>query len=319
MFDHVAGDRAAGRAAVATPGAAGAQTVGGPEGVVQGVADRAGVTGDPTQQRVAVFHDGSRPPRAIRGAGLEMSQAEQGGHSVALLGDQPVDPSTDLLVQRVAGVQQAQVGGAYGGTQRVGDAGGGDRPQQPHVTQTTGGLLEVALQQERQLTVGLPTGFGDLPQAGQVPDRGAPPVIGGGADQRVGQRLVPHDQPGVEQPEGDLDVVLGHRERLGDGADGMVEPQARVPDRVPDRGGQLVRAGHPGVQQHQVEVAVRGTLPPTQAPDGQQCHPVPRRQQPPQKRVVRGGPPPPGRFPDPPGNADDLVDQEVRVAVIGGS
>jgi hypothetical protein len=179
------------------------------------------------------------------------------------------------------------------------------------------GLLEVTLQQEGQLAVGLPAGLGHLPQAGQVPDGGTPPVVGGGADQRVGQRPIAHHQAGVEQPEGDLDVVLRHRQRLGDGTHRVVEPKARVPDRVPDRGGHLVDAGHPGVQQNEVEVAIRGALPPTQPTDGEQRHPVPCREQAAQEHVVRRRPGASSSLSDPPGNADDLVDQEVRVTIGG--
>ena len=52
VLDHVPGDRATRGSPVPAPGAAGAQPVGGPEGVVEGVADRAGVPGDPAQQGV---------------------------------------------------------------------------------------------------------------------------------------------------------------------------------------------------------------------------------------------------------------------------
>ena len=93
---------------------------------------------------------------AVRPSARAAAQAEQRGR--AFLGDQPVDPAADLLVQGVAGVQQPQVGGADGGAQRVGDPGGGDGAQDADVAQPAGGLLEVALEQEGQLAVGLPSG-----------------------------------------------------------------------------------------------------------------------------------------------------------------
>ena len=89
-------------------------------------------------------------------------------------------------------------------------------------------------------------------------------------DEPCGQRRVAGDVPGVEQPERDLDVVVGDGQRLGQRADGVVQAQPGVPDRVPEAGGELVHAGHAGVQQDEVEVAVRGALPPAEAADGDQ-------------------------------------------------
>jgi hypothetical protein len=76
--------------------------------------------------------------------------------------------------------------------------------------------------------------------------------------------------PGVEQAEGDLDVVVGDRQRLGQRADGVVQAQPGVPDRIPEAGGELVHAGDAAVQQDEVEVAVRGALPPAETADGDQ-------------------------------------------------
>ncbi len=212
--------------------------------------DRTGVARDPAQHRVAVV------------------EVEQPGHRGPLLGDEPVDPPSDRHVQGVAGVQEPQVGGADHRAQRVGDPGVRDRPQDAHVAQAAAGLLEVALQQEGELAVGLPAGGRHFAQGGQVTHRRPPPLVHGAGDEAVGDRLVAGDVPGVEQTEGDLDVVVGDGQRLGQRADGVVQAQPGVPDRVPDAGGELVHAGDAAVQQDQVEVAVRGALPAAETADG---------------------------------------------------
>ena len=211
--------------------------------------DGAGVPGDAAQQAVAVL------------------EVEQLGDGVAFLGDEPVDAAAHRQVQGVPGVEQAQRGGANGGAHGVGDPGPADAAQDGEVAQAAGGLLEVALEQEGQFAVGGPARLGDLAELGHEPHGGAPPLVGGGGDQLAGQGLVAGDVPGVEQAECDLDVVVGDGERLGQGAHRVVESEAGVPDRVPDGRGDPVDAGHPVVQQHQVEVAVRGTVAASEAAD----------------------------------------------------
>lgn len=206
-----------------------------------------------------------------RGGWTAVVHAEQVGDRRALLRDEPVDPAADGEVQRVAGVEQPQVRGADGGAHRVGDAGPADAAQDGQVAQAAGGLLEVALQQERELAVRRPAGGGELLELRQQPYGGAPPLVGGGRDQLGGEALVAGDVPGVEQAERDLDVVVRDGERLRQGAHGVVEAQPRVPDRIPERGGDAIDAGRAVVQQHQVEVAVRCAVPAAEAADRDQA------------------------------------------------
>ena len=78
-------------------------------------------------------------------------------------------------------------------------------------------------------------------------------------------------------PEQRLEVVFGDGDGLLDGAHRVVEAEAAVPDRVPDRVGQLAQFGRaPVVQQHEVEVGVRGRFAAAEAADRDQREPVSR-------------------------------------------
>ena len=128
-------------------------------------------------------------PATRRSRASPSSRSSSSATAVALLGDQPVDPPADRCVQGVAGVEQAQVGGADGRAQRVGDAGGGDAAQHADVAQAAGGLLEVALEQEGQLAVGLPSGPSVTSRsAGSCRTAVRRHWSAAAADQRVGQR-----------------------------------------------------------------------------------------------------------------------------------
>jgi hypothetical protein len=121
--------------------------------------------------------------------------------------------------------------------------------------------------------VGGPAGGGKLLELREQAYGGAPPLVRGGGDQLGRERGVTGDVPGVQQAERDLDVVVGDRQRLGQGADGVVEAQPGVPDGVPEGGRDPVDAGRAVVQQHQVEVAVGGAVAPAQATDRDQADP----------------------------------------------
>jgi hypothetical protein len=198
---------------------------------------------------------------------------EKFGHGRAFLRDQPVHPSSDGQVQRVAGVEQAQVRGADRRSHGVGDAGPADATQDGDVAQAAGRLLEVALEQKRQLAVTGPAGRGDLLELREQAYRGAPPLVADSGDQLGREGGVAGDVPRVEQAQRDLDVVVRDRERLGQRPDRVVQAHLGVPDRIPQRGRDPVDPGRPVVQQHQVQVAVRRTVPPAEPADRDQADP----------------------------------------------
>ena len=132
-------------------------------------------------------------------------------------------------------VEQHVPGGGLHRTGRVDELRRGQRPQRVHVAQPAAGVLEVRLQQERQLAGGLPAGEGGLPQLRQPLAGVRPPGRVRGLPQQPGQRRVAGEVAQLEQAERGLEVAAADRHRLGDGADRVVQADPGVPDRVPDR------------------------------------------------------------------------------------
>src|SRR5690606_16651079 len=85
-----------------------------------------------------------------------------------------------------------------------------------------------------------------------------------------GQLPVTGHVPGLDQAQHGLQIVAGHRHRLLDRTDGVVEADGGVPDGVPDAVGDPADVGPAGVEQDEIEVAARGELAPPQAADGDQ-------------------------------------------------
>src|SRR6266571_1655646 len=223
-------------------------------GVVDRVRHRPGVLGDPAQQ------------------GVPVGQFEQAGDLVPLLRDEPVHPPAGRDVQGVPDVEQPDMCRPYLRPPRVGDPGHPDSAQDADVAQAAAGLLDVALQEKRQLSVRLPTRGNHLVQRRQGGGGTAPPLFHRRRAYLTGQRRVAGEVPEVEQPQRDLHVLPGDGERLVDGAYRVVQADPGVPDRVPDRLGERRHVGPPVVQQDEVHVAVRGALPPAQPADGHEGH-----------------------------------------------
>ena len=152
LFDHVAGDRAARRAA---GGAAPAR---------------------PTRSRSAARQASSRAcatvrasPATRRSSASPSSQVEQRRRRRRAPGRRSRStrrPTARCSASRVS--SRRRCGGAHGGRAWRRRPRRRRSPRSmPHVPQAAGGLLEVALQQERQLAVRLPAGGGELPQRGQ--------------------------------------------------------------------------------------------------------------------------------------------------------
>ena len=240
LLDHAVGERPAVRLAPAHPdaeGAAAARPVGLAEGVIDRVGDGPARAGQLAQQRVAV------------------EQAERARDLVLLLEHEPVEASPGDLVQHVAGVQDLLVGGPDLGPGRGRDPRGGDRLDGVHVPLPAARLLQVGLEQVGELAVEPGPLLVQPLELGQPGPGVGPPVLERALAQPRGQVRVARDVPGVQQPEGDLEVAAGHPPGLRHGPHGVVELRARVPDRVPDPVGDPGDAV-PAVVQHQhVEVA----------------------------------------------------------------
>ncbi len=92
----------------------------------------------------------------------------------------------------------------------------------------------------------------------------------------------------VQQSQHSFEIVLRDRDRLVDGADGVIERDATVPDGVPDGVGERVEAaGLAVVQQHQVEVGIGRGFRAAEPADRDQRHPRGGGDERPQPVVIR--------------------------------
>jgi len=210
--------------------------------VVDRVGDRAAGAGQLPQQRVPV------------------EQAERARDLVLLLEDEPVQAAAGDLVQHVARVEDLLVGGAHPGARRGGDPGRRDRLDGVHVPLAAAGFLEVGLEEEGELAVQPGAFLVQLLELGEPGPGVAAPVLQRALAQPRGQVGIARDVPRVQQPESDLEVVAGHSPGLRDGPDGVVEPGAGIPDRIPDPVSDLGDAFPAVVQQEHVEIAARQHL-----------------------------------------------------------
>jgi len=257
----------------AAPGLAGCQA---PrrvaERLVGGVGHRPGLAGQHPQQRVAV------------------RQAGHPGHLILFLEHQPVAGPPGDLVQRVPDVQDGLVGGPDPGPRRGGHPGGGHRLDGVHVAQAAPGLLQVGFEQEGELTEALLARGGQGVQLRQPGTGRRPPVFERPLAQPGAQPGIAGDVPRLQQPERHREVGRRGVPGLGRGAHRVVEPGARVPDRVPDPVRDAADAGHAVVQQQQVEVAARQQLAAPEPAHREQRDPGLGRQQPGQPAVRAGRP-----------------------------
>ena len=211
------------------------------------------------------------PVSRVVGVGL----AEQGGDAVVVLLAEPVAATTGDHVDGVADVEQVGVGAVGVAVRAVGQPRRGQRPQHGHVAQAAPGLLQVRLEGLGQVAVaGVPLLDG-LDQLGQPLAGVAAPVV---RQRWPGWRSTTSGSPATQvrssRPDRRGQVAGGDAAALGHGADAVVEPDAGVPDRVPEPVGELgdLRGGEgaPVVQQDEVEVAERPGLAAGEAADGRE-------------------------------------------------
>jgi len=226
---------------------------------VEGVRDLTRSLGERGQQVVGVLE--ARPLGDLAGVG-----EQQAGRR----------PPSDHL-QGVADVEQVGVRPVDGAVRAVGQPGRRERPEEHRVPDATACLLEVRLDEERELARApraLARGGDQLRETtagGRAPvreDRGGRPVHEDG---------VPRERPDVEPAHRRREVGRGHLAGLAQRTDRVVEPDARVPQRVPeplrDPGDLLRRVRAPVVDQDQVQVRARAEVAAGQAPDGGECDP----------------------------------------------
>jgi hypothetical protein len=205
--------------------------------------------------------------------GVLVGKAEGGGHRALLLADEDVDRAAGPAAQLVPDVEEEGVGLLHLGGGLVGELGGGRGAQHLSLAQAAVGLLEVGFEQEGQLADLAGPPAAQVAQLRQQAGGGRAPAAEGRRPEPRGELGVAGDQPGVEQAEPGLDVGGGDRDRLGDRAHRVVQPQAGVPHGVPEGVGERGDLGTPVVDQHEVQVAEGRRLAPAQAADGDQREP----------------------------------------------
>src|SRR4051794_18905388 len=106
--------------------------------------------------------------------------------------------------------------------------------QSVHISQTASGLLEVGLEQERELAASFPPVTRGICELLEPAPRISTPAGKDGLPQLCGQRVVTGDMASIEQAERRFEVCGSDGGRLCDGAYGVIEPDAGVPQRIPE-------------------------------------------------------------------------------------
>ena len=217
---------------------------------------------------VGRVRDGStrRADRAQQLVGAAV--AEPLGDGGLLLHEQPVGRAAGREVERVAHVEQPSVRGDQRLVGDVGDPRGRHGPQHGRVAQAAVGLLEVGLEQVRELAGALGASQDVLAQLRQPVTGEAAPVGQHAGAQALSERLVAGHRARVEDAEDDLDVVGGQPPGLRHGAHAVVQPEPGVPHRVPEPVGERRDILARRVQQQQVQVAAGRELAPAVPADG---------------------------------------------------
>ena len=214
--------------------------------------DRAGGRGDLGHQRVGIDDPDGR------------------GHRVLLLEAQHVTGPTGRPVEFDPHVEQPVVTDLQPGqvARRHDQIRLGRPPQRLHVAQATVTLLEIRFEQIGDVTRLCPA-FGPAivqrrqPSPGVTPPAG--PAFGGDP---FGQLGVTSQRPDGQQRRRGVEVLVGQRQLIIHRANGVTELETGVPQRIPERAGQLVDTAGPAfVDQHHVDVRLGGQFPTAVATD----------------------------------------------------
>ena len=206
--------------------------------------------------------------------------AECTRHGVLLLEEHPVEGATGDPVELDPHAEQ-RAGRACeaGEVHELPQArrAGAERLEDVDVPKATMGLLEVGFEEEGDIAL-LEVALGHLLLEGREELRGelglpqAPDLL----DHGHGHLLISPDDPGIEEAERDAKIRLGDPEDLLGATYRVVDLDPLVPQRVPERLGDLLDVASSIVDEQQVEVGVRAELSSSVAPDGHEGDPLRR-------------------------------------------
>ena len=165
-------------------------------------------------------------------------------------------------MERVADVEEVVARAVDGAVRAVREPGRGERAQRlMQVAQPAAGLLEVGFDEVGEFAEALGARARSGEQVGEAVSRGAPPVRKDRGARLLHQGGVAADEAQVEQSRGGGEVAGRDLAALGEGADGVIELEPRVPDRIPEALGELgellLLDGRAVVEEQEVEVARR--------------------------------------------------------------
>ena len=221
---------------------------------------------DPRPGVVPGPRDGATRARDLRHQRIRVDP-ETRGDVVLMLEHQPVGRPPNHSVELDADpeeqiVLRAEVSGI---DDRCRDP---DRVEHPQVAQTAFPLLQVGFQPMRHVTLLLVTLAADLFQDAEPGAGTTDPPFTHIAEQPVAELGVAGDRSPVEQAEDHLQVVGRDRDRFPPGADGVIQRDPGVPDRVPQPLRHLPDVAAALVHEHQIEVAGRREVPATECAAG---------------------------------------------------
>lgn len=268
------------------------------QGDVGGVDDGAARAGEPPGQVVAVGQAEFVHPGEL--------ECVLGLHHVA----GPPGPTVQLGAQ----VEHECAGRAHVHGRAVDELGGGQGVEELHVAQAAVTILQVGLHAVGDLPRARPPRARGLDQLIEATAHAGAPRLSGRGGEPLGELGVPGEQADLEKPQRDPQVGGGDADGLADGAHRVVEPDPRVPQRVPHGvgdAGDLLGAPGPArpapalVDEQQIEVRERGELAATERAHGHERRPLPdtdggRPGREPEVMQLReglaqgGGPEPPG-------------------------
>ena len=218
--------------------------------------------------------DGARGTGQGPGEFEAVGDVEARRHLVGVLRTQHVAGAPGHAVQLRAHVQQQFTAIEHVARRTVDELRRGQRVDQLDVAETTVPALEVRLDAVRDVTGLAPPvvgAVGDL--LVPAPDARPPRLPHRGLD-LLRQLRVAREVSGLQEPERGAQVGRRDLDGLSGCAHGVVEPDPRVPQGVPQLFGQPVDVLAAVVQQHEIEVGVGRELAPPQRADGDQRGPV---------------------------------------------
>ena len=189
---------------------------------------------------------------------------------VGKLGQHLVVPATRNPVEFGADVEQGQVGAGqrtqrvvlFSHGQAVGEVSDGQGVEQLNIAQAAAARFDIGLGAVGDLTAATPPGVGLVDDFAEDGLDSGPPLAADSLDEATGQLFVAGDVPGIQHRQAGGHVCAGDLQCLSDGPNTVIKANIGVPQRIPQRIGDIPDGVgvHAVVQQQQVQVRVRRQL-----------------------------------------------------------